>query len=576
MGGKAKHASGSGRRSSALRFVVPVLVALAFEVLVFNARFWLGLVGIGEQTPFAFIPLRLVVELAAAYYASVFWPTSRIYETRLGESRWHLAVIAVLVAVHIASFAVITQHVDENQYFTAGTTKFEGAVYDDGQQYAYLADSIIAGRTWLDLQVPEWLAAMDNPYDANERFEHAYETGEPFYWDFAFYDGHYYCYFGALPALVAYVPFKLLTGHDLRTDYATAFFAAVLAVAIALFLYKFIRRYFPGMSLGVYMLAFIMCAMGTGILTQVFYPLFYSLPPLAGLACIFFGFTAWVSAKRDDGSLSKPLLVLGSVLVACTLECRPQMFLAMFVAIPLFWGEIVHERLFFSRKGWGNTACVIVPCLAIAGVAMWYNYVRFGSLFDFGASYNLTGFDMTVKGHGINKHALLISLLFYIAMPLDIKAQFPYLDQIDWRSEVPVEPFYGGFFAFTPAALSILGLWTVRKQLAERHLLGVSLLCLAITLVLMVVSAQVASVSMRYFSDFAWALLIPALCVWFAWFERAEGSRRKFVALIAVFAVLVLAGEALSYWNLLSVGRYGEVIWMNPNFYALMESWFAL
>lgn len=561
---------------SALRFAVPALVALVFEVVVFNLGFWTGLVGADGAKPFAFILPRFVIELVVAYYVFLFWPTSRIYEVKLDGTRWKVAAIVALVVVHAASFAVITQHVDENQFFTAGTTKFEGAVYDDGQQYAYLADSIIEGRTWLDLRVPEWLANMDNPYNADERFEHAYETGEPFYWDFAFYKGHYYCYFGALPALVAFVPFKLITGHDLRTDYAVAFFSAILAIAIALFLFKFMRRYFPRASLGVYLLSFIMCCMGAGILTQAFYPLFYSLPPLAGLACIFFGFTAWVCARRDDGSLNKGLLVLGSVLVACTLECRPQMFLAVFVAIPLFWDEIAHKRLFFSRKGIGNTLCIIVPCLVIGGIAMWYNYIRFDSLLDFGASYNLTGFDMTQKAHGINKYAVLIALLFYIAMPLDIKAQFPYLDQIEWRSEVPVEPFYGSFFAFTPAALAILGLWTVRKQLAERHLLGVSLTCCAIALVLMVLSAQVASISMRYFSDFAWALLIPALCVWLAWFERAEGNRRKTIVLIAVFAVLVLAGEALSYWNLLSVDRYGALAWMNPNFYMLMESWFTL
>lgn len=557
----------------------PLMVALAIEVVLFNIRFWLWFLGGPDEVAFSLCLPRIVILTAFAYYAFAFRPSSRLHAVQLQGTRAQLLVIALVVGLHAASFVVVTQHVDENQFFTAGTTKFEGAVYDDGQQYAYLADSILAGRTWLDLDVPDWLANMDNPYDAQERFDHAYETGEPFYWDFAFYDGKYYCYFGALPALVAFVPFKVLTGADLRTDYAVAFFAVVLALSIAVFLFRFMRRFAPETTLGVYLLSFIMFSMGCATLTQVFYPLFYSLPPLAGMSCIFFGLAAWICARRSDGSLSKRRLVLGSVLLAGTLWCRPQMFIAVALAFPLFWSEMVSERLFFSRKGIGNTLAIIVPCLAIGVAAMLYNHVRFGSPFDFGASYNLTGFDMTEKAHGISLRAIAVALLFYVFLPLDIKPSFPYLDEIAWRSEVPVEPFYGGFFAFTPAALSVLGLWRFRKPLKERRLVGLCVVCCISAAILMLLSAQVASVSMRYFSDFAWALLIPALCVWLVWFDAGEKSgnrsRRASRALL-LFVVLVLAGEALNYLNLLSVGKYGQLITMNPNFYGLLESWFSI
>ena len=45
-------------------------------------------------------------------------------------------------------------------------------------------------------------------------------------------------------------------------------------------------------------------------------------------------------------------------------------------------------------RGIWNTLAVIVPFLLVGGVTMAYNYVRFDSFFDFGATYNLTGFDM--------------------------------------------------------------------------------------------------------------------------------------------------------------------------------------
>lgn len=558
----------------AIYYLYPLIAAITIEVVFFNIRYWIWFLGGTAEAEFSCCLPRFAILAALAYFSFAFRPSSVLHTITLRATKGQLAIIALVVGLHAVSFAVITQHVDEDQFFTAGTTKFDGAVYDDGQQYAYLADSILAGRTWLDLEVPDWLASMENPYDAQGRFDLAYETGEPFYWDFAFYKGRYYCYFGALPAVVLFVPFKAITGTDLRTDYAVAIFALLLSISIAVFLFKFLNRYARETTLGVYLLSFMLFSMGCATLTQVFYPLFYSLPPLAGMTCIFFGLAALLGARSQDGSIRKRALVLGSSLLACTLWCRPQLFLVISLVFPLFWKEIVSDRLFFSRKGIGNTLAVIIPCLILGVGVMLYNYVRFDSPLDFGASYNLTGFDMTAKSGGISLRAIVVALLFYVLMPLNISPVFPYLDEITWRSQIPVEPFYGSFFAFTPAALSVFGLWRFREQLKEKQLMGLCIVCCVIALILMLLSAQVASVSMRYFSDFAWALLIPALSVWIIWMELDRKTHSS-VAL-TLFIVLVLIGEGLNYWNMLSIGKYAQLITMNPNIYMLFESWFAI
>lgn len=49
----------------------------------------------------------------------------------------------------------------------------------------------------------------------------------PVVWDWAFYHGRYYCYFGPLPAIVLFAPFKALTGTDLSIAAA----CAILAIA---------------------------------------------------------------------------------------------------------------------------------------------------------------------------------------------------------------------------------------------------------------------------------------------------------------------------------------------------------
>ena len=43
------------------------------------------------------------------------------------------------------------------------------------------------------------------------------ETGENYLWDTAYYEGHYYVYFGVVPVLLFYLPFYLVTGANFPT-----------------------------------------------------------------------------------------------------------------------------------------------------------------------------------------------------------------------------------------------------------------------------------------------------------------------------------------------------------------------
>lgn len=141
---------------------------------------------------------------------------------------------------------------------------------------------------------------------------------------------------------------------------------------------------------------------GSGVLTQAFYPMIYSLPILFSLVLTLTGLGLWINARKDTGELSKLHLLIGAICIALNLGCRPQFVLVVFVAFPIFWSEI-RERFFFSVRGIWNTLAVIVPFLLVGGVTMAYNYVRFDSFFDFGATYNLTGFDMVHRSYALSR-----------------------------------------------------------------------------------------------------------------------------------------------------------------------------
>lgn len=485
------------------------------------------------------------------------------------------AVLLVLVAF-FALFAWLCLRFDSREYLSGPIYRDAGIRYDDYEQYNHLADALIDGHAYLDIDVPDWLSEMENPYDANLRTELAAESGEAYYWDCAFYKGRYYCYFGNLPALLLFVPFRLLTGNHLPTPIAVLLLACLASIAMARFLYFFYKRHFPSMGLGVYCASLAMLITGTGLITQVFIPFFYAIPPLSSLFFVFAGLTAWIRARSESGELSIPKLVIGSLCIAATLGCRPQLVFAVFLAFPIFWQEITEERRFFSKQGLANTAAVVVPFFALCALAMWWNYIRFDSLFDFGASFNLTGFDMTVNSQqGFRVGAFLAAIWYYIFAPPNPLRVFPFFELVNepyFGEWVPVEPFYGSFLFFTPPSIGIIALPAVREQLSKKRLGGICAVSLAIGLALMIISPQVASVSMRYFSDFGWAILIPVLAVWPCLVERYESKATR---LKAAFVALSLLGVSLYLWTMLCTERFHALVYTSPDVYRFFESLFS-
>ena len=69
--------------------------------------------------------------------------------------------------------------------------------------------------------------------------------------------------------------------------------------------------------------------------------------------------------------------------------CRPQLLLVIFTAIPIFWNTVFKDRKLFSKSSIANTLLFVVPIAVFALFMFHYNYARFGSPTDFGATYIL-------------------------------------------------------------------------------------------------------------------------------------------------------------------------------------------
>lgn len=169
---------------------------------------------------------------------------------------------------------------------------------------------------------------MGNPYDSQARGALGAASGDPSLWDWAFYHGRYYCYFGPLPAIVLFAPFKALTGTDLSTAAACAILAIAACASLVFLMQTLWKRFWKGTPRWFAVLAYTAIVAASGLSYLVLVPWFYSIPILASLALAPVGIALWTRSADDIGSAPRiGMIAAGSLLVALTITCRPTFIL---------------------------------------------------------------------------------------------------------------------------------------------------------------------------------------------------------------------------------------------------------
>lgn len=571
--------------SSPSRLAMKVLVALvaivAIEAIVFHWRYWLTLAGIisGNPGPFLISKARLAVMAIIYVLFEIFKPSSAIWNIKFFDMGARAKVsLGIAFAINCMGMGAFSQLSGQAAWLEQGPVYNEGIeAVQDGNQYNHLADALLSGSLSLDLPSSPILDSMENPYDPALRAQLNKEAREPIYWDYAYYDGSYYCYFGVVPCLLTFLPFKALTGMHLRTDIVVVAFACLTLAASALLIVELAKKYAKDISLGQYLIGFILLGLSCGVLEQAFLPRIYPIPILSALFFTYMGLYFWIKAERQfaqSRTWNKAYLVAGSFSIALTLGCRPQFVLACLLAFPIFFDEI-KQREFFSVRGIWNTLAVIVPFLIILAPIAWYNQARFGSWTNFGASYNITGGDMT--SYTFSAAKIMIQFLEYLFLPFQLIGSFPYISTINTSpllQKLPMlftnEPFYAGFMFLTPVTLCLFGLLIKkpRRALKERGGLKLSVACLAIASFDIVVASYVSGTNMRYFADFAWLLLIPTVLLLWS-LPSNDGPKGK---LNPAIALLSIVGIGLYCWTFLGTDRFGALYIECPTLFNVVKN----
>lgn len=492
-----------------------------------DAHIYLNEIKINEPMPLLFSWARMSVVffvLAAAYALRPSgWLFAQNYDPR--RRRGQAAILTILTLLYMVCGWRLTRLNENNLYDLPA----------HHAQYQQLAEAMAEGRLSLLEEPYDDLKEMDNPYDPNLRTR----DGVSFQWDTAYYEGRYFVYFGVLPELLLYLPMYLLTGEHMENWMATAIMTLLLVTGLTALLHRVVRRYFPSTPLALVLVLQPAFIAAVGALTMAADASLYVVPVVTGLVFAAWGLFFWFSADRGSGcALSCPMLAAGSLCMSLVAACRPQILLGGLVALPLFWHRLRQIRV-------RDAISFFVPIIAVATGVMAYNAARFGSPFDFGATYNLTTNDMTRRGFHWDR--IGTGLFYYLLQPSIWQGVFPYLTatgvQTAYRGITISEGMYGGVFASVPIVWPAFGLRAVRSELKERRLYAMCWLFIALSVVIAVLDTQMAGVLSRYVYDFMLYLLLASMLVVMAMMERKRASiwgRRVYIA-VAILCALTVA-----------------------------------
>lgn len=331
----------------------------------------------------------------------------------------------------------------------------------DEDYYNYLVRGWRAGHLYLAKEPRPEMLQLADPYDPAQN--HAVRLG-----DASYYQGHYYLYFSAAPALLLHLPYGVITGRELGTTTAVFAYLAVGYLAACLLWSRLRARFFPTSPLLLGPLGILLLGLGNHLLVLARRPLVWELPITAAYAfasltllAVFFALTARHPRRW---------LVVAGCTAGAMVACRPGDAFATALFLPVLW-QLGRGRL-LSRATLANIACVALPIALWLVALLAHNHARFGRALEFGINYQLTSTYEAKQRHFAPDYAAHNAWIYFL-QPLRHTPEFPYVAAVAVRGGPTgylgewVEPIAGLLPTF-PFLIALVGCLAGRRTRAAR------------------------------------------------------------------------------------------------------------
>lgn len=210
---------------------------------------------------------------------------------------------------------------------------------------------------------------------------------------------------------------------------------------------------------------------------------------------------------------------------------------------------------------------------------MYYNYARFGSVFEFGATFNLTTNDMTRRGFNLDR--LGGGLYTFFFQPPTYIGTFPYLQgsaiSSRYMGKMIIEFMFGGIFITNIITWMNFSVVYMRDVLRKYKVLALVCMSLAMAFVLGSVDATIAGVLHRYTADMALVVLLPACIIMMVLLDYVAKDKGRAYHILSGF--LIISFVALILFDFFMMFIYtgnGNINDTNKELYYLVDSYFRI
>ena len=507
-------------KTIAVQLTVPEGSAVTVNGVCANARI-----------PFLFSPIRFLLIFGVFVLFYYLIRTDR-WQTQICKETAQQRIMTAAVIALLIGMAWLLTHINPICITSP---------WPHHKQYQELAEVMAEGHFYLDTEPSEGLLNAENPYDTI----YLQANGIDYLADYAYYNGKYNVYFGVVPELLLYLPVYLLTGNHMPNYMAVFLFYCGFVLAVFALYREVIKRWFSRTPYFLYLILCIMTACCGNYLFFVARPDLYDTPIMAANMFTVAGLWLWLKGKYSEMTKNRICcLLLGSLCMALVAGCRPQMLLFSALAIPMFWEEF--KKASKSKHAFVRDAVSIcLPYLFVAAGIMYYNAARFGSPFDFGATYSLTSNDMTKRS--FNLYQTLLGLWHYLVRPPVIGSDFPFLQgtqisSASYMGRLTAEYTYGGMLACNAFLWILFSIRRSKNMLQEKGIYVLTIISIIVTVILSVVDVTGAGILQRYMVDMIWGIWFAAVLLMLAWTERAaDNGTLKTVALVLIVVCLLQA-----------------------------------
>jgi|GEM_PF-6940081 len=383
--------------------------------------------------------------------------------------------------------------------------------------YALLVEGFLSGQLGMALQPAPALVAADDPYDLVKHQRY-------YPYDVSYYKGTFYTYYGVAPALTLFLPVRVLLGVHVPLNFAAWLFA-VVTIGVTLWLvWRIMREQLPGAPRGYYHAAALALAFSIPIPYEMTSAAFYEVAIFSCQAWLSMGLLAWYVA--DVRQQPRWYVALCACLVMAAASRPPAAVVAGAV--------LCYMAVQWRRLGWRVVAAgALVLALGAAGL-MWYNYARFGSVFEFGLHYVPSWFKPVLYPRAVFIDTVRLNAWMYLLQPWQAVAHFPYV-----RVYAAMPAWYPapdkyftmentiGVLLGTPYAIPAIGLgmgsaaWRYwkRQSVAAQPALACALRAIGVAAIMFALLLPVPATTMRYMLDFLLMMAVAA-CVCAAWIDQ--------------------------------------------------------